>query len=69
MNYLINKPYPKIQNIQPNPQYASMMLSNLGGLHSEMNAVSLYFYNHIILIDVCSNKVEHCTFILLRKDS
>ena len=51
MNYLINKPYPKIQNIQPNPQYASMMLSNLGGLHSEMNAVSLYFYNHIILMD------------------
>ena len=28
------------------------MLSNLAGLYSEMNAVSLYFYNHVILKDV-----------------
>lgn len=69
MNYLINKPYPKIQNIQPNPQYASMMLSNLGGLHSEMNAVSLYFYNHIILMKQFSKKLVHRIFYTAHKDS
>ena len=26
-----------------------MILSNVGGLHSEMNAVSLYFYNNVIM--------------------
>lgn len=49
MKYIIDKPYPKIENIVENPKYAAMMLSNIGGLYSEMNAVSLYFYNHIIL--------------------
>lgn len=49
MKYNINKPYPKIENIQENQQYGRILLSNLGGLHSEMGAVSLYFYNHIIL--------------------
>lgn len=51
MKYRIDKPYPLIEKLQPNPRYASMMLSHLGGLYSEMNAVSLYFYNHIILKD------------------
>lgn len=49
MKYLIDKPYPKIENIQENPKYATMILANIGGLYSEMNATSLYFYNHIIL--------------------
>lgn len=51
MNYFINKPYPEMTDIKENPQYASLMLSNLAGLYSEMNAVSLYFYNHVILKD------------------
>ena len=50
MNYFINKPYPEMTDIKENPQYASLMLSNLAGLYSEMNAVSLYFYNHLIYI-------------------
>lgn len=54
MNYFINKPYPEMTDIKENPQYASLMLSNLAGLYSEMNAVSLYFYNHVILKDVWS---------------
>ena len=52
MNYFINKPYPEMTDIKENPQYASLLLSNLAGLYSEMNAVSLYFYNHVILKDV-----------------
>ena len=52
MNYFINKPYPEMTDIKENPQYASLMLSNLAGLYSEMNAVSLYFYNLVILKDV-----------------
>lgn len=54
MNYFINKPYPEMTDIKENPQYASLMLSNLAGLYSEMNAVSLYFYNHVILKDIWS---------------
>ena len=42
MNYFINKPYPEMTDIKENPQYASLMLSNLAGLYSEMNAVSLF---------------------------
>ena len=38
MNYFINKPYPEMTDIKENPQYASLMLSNLAGLYSEMNA-------------------------------
>lgn len=49
MKYYIDKPYPKITSIQENPNDGAMILSNIGGLHSEMSAVSLYFYNAIIL--------------------
>ena len=52
MNYFINKTVERCVDIKENPQYASLMLSNLAGLYSEMNAVSLYFYNHVILKDV-----------------
>lgn len=48
MNYCVNKPYPSVEQLDMNVAYGQMMLSNLGGLHSEMNAVSLYFYNHVI---------------------
>lgn len=49
MKYKCDSPYPSIQDLDINLQYGYMMLSNLGGLHSEMNAVSLYHYNHVIL--------------------
>lgn len=49
MNYTLDIPYPCVDNLDVNTTYGQMMLSNLGGLHSEMNAVTLYFYNHIIL--------------------
>lgn len=49
MKYIIDTPYPSIDGLTMNIQYAELMLSNLGGLLSEMNAVTLYFYNHIIL--------------------
>ena len=48
INYCVNKPYPSVEQLDMNVAYGQMMLSNLGGLHSEMNAVSLYFYNHVI---------------------
>lgn len=40
--------YPEIHTIEPNEEYAKMMLENMGGRDSEMSAVSLYFYNHLI---------------------
>lgn len=47
--YTLDIPYPTIDNLELNDRYASLILSNLGGLHSKMNSVSLYFYNSIIL--------------------
>lgn len=43
-----NLPYPQIRVKEKNMVYAQAMLDNLGGSNSEMSAVSLYFYNHII---------------------
>ena len=48
MNYKLDIPYPSIKHLDINLEYGQMMLSNLGGLHSEMNAISLYHYNHVI---------------------
>lgn len=42
-------PYPPIQPESRNCKYAQEMLSNVGGSNSEMTAVSLYFYNAVIL--------------------
>ena len=41
-------PYPQITALQNNPIYANEMLSNIGGETSEMSAISLYFYNHVV---------------------
>ena len=49
MEYYINEPYPSIDNLDMNIAYGQILLSNIGGLQCEMNAVSLYFYNHVIL--------------------
>ncbi|NCE64263.1 rubrerythrin family protein [Pseudoflavonifractor sp. 524-17] len=42
------EPYPEVRVEGRNPRYAQAMLSNIGGVSSEMSAVSLYFYNHLI---------------------
>lgn len=47
--YTLDLPYPPINELDVNLEYGQIMLSNLGGLYSEMNAVSLYFYNQVIL--------------------
>ena len=47
--YTLDIPYPPVTDLDMNIEYGQIMLSNLGGLYSEMNAVSLYFYNQIIL--------------------
>lgn len=45
----VNLPYPPIKPMSQNPEYALAMLSNVGSRNSEMTAVSLYFYNSVIL--------------------
>lgn len=40
--------YPPIRVSQPNRCYALEMLDNLGGQNSEMSAVGLYFYDHLM---------------------
>ncbi len=46
--YAAKEPYPQIQVKERNPACARSMLDNLGGSHSEMSAVSLYFYNRLL---------------------
>jgi len=41
-------PYPPVRTEGKNPAYAQLMLSDMGGLTSEMTAVSLYVYNMFI---------------------
>ena len=44
MNYFINQPYPEMTDIKENPQYASLMLSDLvDSIRKE--CCYLYFYN------------------------
>ncbi|MEL7610722.1 MAG: ferritin family protein [Bacillota bacterium] len=47
--YHVDLPYPPVEAGAKNPVYANAMLSNVGGSNSEMSAVSLYFYNHLII--------------------
>lgn len=42
-------PYPAIPVEGPNPQYARMILSNIGGADSEMSAVAMYFYGRLTM--------------------
>ena len=44
--------YPNLNHLQRNTKLGYMLLSHLGGLHSKMSIVSLYFYNHIIIEDI-----------------
>lgn len=47
--YTLDIPYPPVDNLDINIEYGHIILPNLGGLISEMNTVSLYSYNCIIL--------------------
>ncbi len=42
-------PYPPVQVCGLNAEYAEQMLSNIGSCNSEISAVSLYFYNSVVL--------------------
>lgn len=46
---LVDQPYPPVQANTRRKDYARAMLSNVGSGNSEMSAVSLYFYNSVIL--------------------
>ncbi len=46
-----HEPYPSTQIACRNECYAHAMMSNVGACNSEMSAVSLYFYNSVILQD------------------
>lgn len=47
--YQEKDPYPAIRIEAQNRCYARAMLSNIGSCNSEMSAVSLYFYNSVVL--------------------
>ena len=49
MSYRSQLPYPPIMPAQPNQDLARMILDNVGGVNSEMSAVSLYLYDSLIL--------------------
>lgn len=51
MKYTSELPYPCIDDLDINIQYGQILLSNIGGLHSKMNTISLFTYNHIIIDD------------------
>ncbi len=40
--------YPVVKAEKPNLSYARMILDNIGGCASEMTAITLYAYNHVI---------------------
>lgn len=47
--YTLDIPYPAVDNLDINVEYGHVILPNLGGLVSEMNTVSLYSYNSVVL--------------------
>ena len=48
-NVSLDLPYPPVYAETKKHDYAYAMLSNIGSSNSEMSAVSLYFYNSVIL--------------------
>ena len=48
MQYQSEKAYPPVAVQGKNAAYAREMLSNMGGINSEMTAVASYFYNHLV---------------------
>jgi bacterioferritin len=47
-NYRANFPYPTVKVQTKNPNYARIMLSNVGEQNSEASCAALYLYNQII---------------------
>lgn len=48
LRFASDKPYPPVEVTCQNCTYAKWMLDNLGGSHSEMSTISLYFYNNLM---------------------
>lgn len=46
--YKADLPYPKIRVEQPNREYAKLILEDYAGFISEMSAVNLYMYDHLV---------------------
>lgn len=47
----VEAPYPEVRAAGRNPRYAELMLQNMAGSNSEMTAVGLYAYDHLITTD------------------
>lgn len=50
--YEAQSPYPPVQACSRNRQAAEAMLDNVGGSNSEMSAVALYFYDHLVTAEL-----------------
>lgn len=66
--YYLNIPYPSYDHLIHNNQYADIILSLTSGLNSKMSAISLYFYNSIIISNteikeamdtICTTEIYH----------
>jgi bacterioferritin len=63
MVFSADGPYPAVRVEKRNCSYAKAMLDNVGGTDSEISAVSLYFYDHLISTDfeevsACFHKIS-----------
>ena len=58
-SFSASEEWPEITVECANPFYAAAMLSNIGSCNSEMSAVSLYFYNHIVT-QTCEPEISEC---------
>lgn len=47
-SYHAEAPYPEVRAACRNQRYAEAMLGNMGGSNSEISAVGLYFYDHLV---------------------
>ena len=47
-HYSSDTPYPPVKPESGNPAYARVMLDNVGGVNSEMSAISLYLYHNLV---------------------
>lgn len=50
--YQAELPYPPVQAEGPQRRYAAAMLDNQSGINSEISAVTLYFYDHLMTFRV-----------------
>lgn len=46
--FILDKPYPSIEDVVPNRHDLNMIYENYSGLISELTAITQYFYNHLI---------------------